>query len=109
MTGEAFSLQLIGPAVVLVALAWILPTQVAKRMPETMTALAINMIFSAAALWGFAALGFAVSYYLQGVPVDVLWSGSQHFITLGLLAGMFWGPILLLALTMEPQKWRPDL
>ena len=109
MTGEAFSLQLIGPVVVLVALAWILPTQVAKRMPETMTALAINLIFSAAALWGFAALGFAVSYYLQGVPVDVLMTGAQHFIWLGLLAGMFWGPILLLALAMEPQKWRPDL
>jgi len=106
---SVFSTSLLWPTLVLVALAWIIPTQVAKRMPETFRALFVNLLFSASALWGASAFGFALSYAVQGVPFAELLPGATHFIRLGLMAGMLWGPILLLALAMEPQKWRPEL
>ncbi|MEM6729604.1 MAG: hypothetical protein AAF618_13960 [Pseudomonadota bacterium] len=106
---DLFAVELLAPGIVLVAVAWLLPTFVARRMPETFRALFVNLVFSAAALWGLAALGFAVSYAAQGIPLAVLTSGFSHFVYLGALSGLLWGPIVLLALAMEPQKWRPDL
>ncbi|MEO0486279.1 MAG: hypothetical protein AAF092_10245 [Pseudomonadota bacterium] len=112
MTGaeaSAYSVALILPALVLAALAWVLPTWLAGRLPETMLALGANLALSAVVLWLFAAAGFAVSYALQGVPLDRLWPLVDHFVSLGRTAALFWGPILLLALAMQPQTWRPDL
>lgn len=104
-----YSLSLIGPAVVLVTLAWGLPTWLARQLPESMLALGANLAVSAVALWVLSALGFAVSYALQGVPLSVLLDGIEHFAGLGRVSGLFWGPILLLALAVQPQKWRPEL
>ncbi|MEM1235285.1 MAG: hypothetical protein AAGH70_14280 [Pseudomonadota bacterium] len=111
MIGEAtvYSLELILPALVLVAVAWIVPTWLGKRLPETMLALGANLAVSAFIIWVFAALAFATSYALQGVPVRALIDGTQHFAGLGRASVLFWGPILLLAIVMQPQKWRPDL
>ena len=104
-----YSLALIGPAVLLCVVSWVLPTWLGRRLPETMLALGANLALSAAALWFLSALGFATSYAMQGVPLPVLVSGANHFAGLGRLAGLFWGPILLLALAVQPQNWRPDL
>lgn len=111
MIGEAtaYSLELIAPAIVLVALAWLVPTFLARHLPETMLALGVNLAVSAVILWVFAALAFAVSYALQGIPFELLTQGVVHFAGLGRSSVLFWGPILLLAIVMQPQKWRPDL
>ena len=106
---SAYSLALILPGVILVALAWLVPTWLGARLPETMLALGANLAVSAFVLWVACSLGFAVSYALQGVPFDALVAGADHFAGLGRLAGLFWGPIVLLALAMQPQHWRPEL
>lgn len=106
---QAYSLSLIGPAIVLVAVSWLLPTWLGKRLPESMLALGANLAVSAFLLWVVSGVAFAVSYALQGVPFAVLVEGTRHFAGLGRLAAMFWGPILLLALAMQPQNWRPEL
>ena len=109
--GEAsvYSLALILPGIVLAALAWIIPTWLGHRLPETMLALGANLAVSAFILWVLSAIGFAVSYAIQGVPMAQLIQGAVHFAGLGRLAALFWGPILLLALAMQPQHWRPEL
>ncbi|MEM9437526.1 MAG: hypothetical protein AAGA15_13775 [Pseudomonadota bacterium] len=109
MLSENFSFSLLGPAIVLVILAWIVPSQLAKRMPETMLALATNLAVSAVIIWIFSALGFAASYAAQGVPWSVMIANPEHFIWLGQVSALLWGPVLLLVLALQPQKWRPEL
>ena len=104
-----YSLSLIAPALVLVAVAWLLPTLLGRFLPESMLALGANLAVSALALWVVSAVGFALSYAQQGVPLPVLLDGGEHFAGLGRMAGLVWGPILLLALAVQPQKWRPEL
>ncbi|MEM6478612.1 MAG: hypothetical protein AAF647_06155 [Pseudomonadota bacterium] len=104
-----YSLSLIGPAIVLAALAWGVPSWLGRKLPETMLALGANLAVSASFLWAMAGLGFAVSYALQGVPLATLVTGIDHFAGLGRASALFWGPILLLCLAMQPQHWRPDI
>ncbi|MEM1373246.1 MAG: hypothetical protein AAGF78_02560 [Pseudomonadota bacterium] len=104
-----YSVELILPALILVAVAWIVPTWLGKRLPETMLALGANLAVSAFIVWVFAALAFAVSYALQGIPLATLVEGTQHFAGLGRASVLFWGPILVLAIVMQPQNWRPEL
>ncbi|MEL6915186.1 MAG: hypothetical protein AAFP13_11875 [Pseudomonadota bacterium] len=104
-----YSIALIGPGVLLVAAAWTLPTWLGRRLPESMLALGVNLAVSAFLLWALSALAFAGSYALQGVPARALVAGASHFAGLGRLAGLLWGPVLLLALAVQPQHWRPEL
>ncbi|MEL6550366.1 MAG: hypothetical protein AAFQ54_08995 [Pseudomonadota bacterium] len=104
-----YSVALILPGVVLAVAAWVIPTWLGRRLPESMLALGANLAVSALALWVLSALAFAGSYALQGVPAAALVDGALHFAGLGRLAGLLWGPVLLLALAVQPQTWRPEL
>ncbi len=104
-----FSLALILPGVVLVAVAWLVPTGLGRMLPQTMPGLGVNLIVSALVVWAGTALGFAASYAAQGVPLREISQGTLHFARLGALAAMMWGPVVLLALAMLPQHWRPEL
>ena len=104
-----YSWVLIAPVVLIVVIAALVPTLLARKLPETMAALAVNLILSACMLWGLSAVFFGVMYSWQGVPVAVVIAGSLHLMILGAKAGLLWAPIILLVLAVQPQKWRPEL
>ncbi len=101
------------PAVVALALAIVLPLRLARKFPQTMAGLALNLAVSGAALFVLATAYFAASYAMRAPGVLAALTGAPggwwHFLRLGLLSGLWWGPVVLLMLATRPAQWRPEL
>ena len=91
-----------------VVLALALPWMLAKRMPETLWALAVNFAICFALLWGMSLGYFAWIYLAQ--EVDLGRDGAfWHLAGVALQSGLIWAPIIGVVLIQQPQRWRPDL
>ena len=86
------------------ALAWCLPTFLARFLPISIKGLIVNGIFSIGVM---AALGPFYMWCVGGIDagegfvLSALWH-SMRF-------ALIWAPVLFLALIVQPQRWRPDL
>ena len=106
--------SMILPAVLIAALAVILPMWLAKKLPENMAGLGLNLLASAGVLMFVSVLYFTWVYMGQGVQVmGVMYEHFggmvRHLTRLGMLSAILWGPILLAVLAMQPSKWRPEV
>ncbi len=105
---------LILPVVVCVALAVALPLWLARRLPDSYAGLGMNFGLSALALLVISMVYFA-SFRPWGVVKQITQAGEYYTFVFwdvlisGLMSAMIWGPIVVLVLVMQPQKWRPDL
>ncbi|MBV2359576.1 hypothetical protein KUH32_07310 [Thalassococcus sp. CAU 1522] len=105
--------QLALPTLVLMALALAVPRLGERLVPETLVGLVALGIGSAIMLWLLSAAGFALSYLWRSPEVaDLLGvlpgSGARHFLVLGLKAGLIWGPVLILAVSTAPRRWKTE-
>lgn len=101
------------PLIILGGFAWIIPTLLARVLPHSMVWLAGNFAISATLL-----------ILLCGAYMYWTWDLTERDAMIGLdtnllvfisavvrarLAALVWLPILVLALVVQPQKWRPEL
>jgi hypothetical protein len=98
------------PVVVLVLLAVAVPKVLARYLPEGIGWLFGNGVIAAIILWAISYVYFAVAYAMQFDALNRLLSAEPlgtvaHFAWLGLLAGMIWVPVLVLALASLPKRW----
>ncbi len=99
------------PALVLVAISILVPRLLERTVPESLPGLVALGAISGVALWFLSALGFALLYRVQGPEmVELLGArplaGLVHFLTLGAKAALIWAPVLVLAVSTAPRRWR---
>ncbi|MEL6608082.1 MAG: hypothetical protein AAFO93_04130 [Pseudomonadota bacterium] len=104
-----YTVALIGPAVILGALGWFVPTYLGRILPETLWGLGLNLVVSWILLTGFAIAVFAIAYWAEGAPANLVLSraGLAQYAGSARISAIVWGPLLLLALAIQPQRWRP--
>ncbi|MBI1417641.1 MAG: hypothetical protein GC146_10505 [Limimaricola sp.] len=107
---HAFASGLILPVICIVALGWIVPRLLALVMPEGVRPLIALGLLAALILMMLSSGAFLLLYLMRGVPLaalfaDGLWPGTRHFLHLGLLSVLFWGPIMLLSVAGLPKTW----
>jgi len=101
---------LILPALVLAVLAIALPFGWARLLPEGAGWLMVNAALSALVLFGVALAYFVVAY--SGLSPRVLEllgateGSARHFLRLGALSALIWGPVMVLAVAAQPKRWK---
>ncbi|NKB28527.1 MAG: hypothetical protein GKR99_13630 [Rhodobacteraceae bacterium] len=98
------------PVLALVLLSVWVPRALGRALPEGVGWLFVNGVTAAVILWAVSAGYFAGAYAMQADALSRLLGidpvGTMgHFAWLGLLAGMIWLPIGLLALASVPKRW----
>ncbi len=106
--------SMILPVAGIAVLAALLPLTMARSFPQSWYGLFWNLLISFLVL-----LVISVTYFAMfRPPNDIVaiaangeyyMSSSAGLIRLGLLSAMVWGPIVLVVLAMQPQKWRPEV
>lgn len=104
------ALALVVPAGLLALLGWLVPRLLSLVWPEGVRPLIGLALASAALMVGASALVFLGLYLWQGVPIALLASAgwgafAWHFLRLGALSTLFWGPILILSVAGLPRTW----
>lgn len=105
------ALAILMPVVVLVLIAAAVPIWLARRLGHDLRARAMNIAISSLAMLVLSGGYFAVLYLLEapGVAGAI---GAQpvqaaaHFLWLGLMAGLIWAPVVVLAATLRPGEGR---
>ena len=102
------------PVAVLAVLAAFLPLWLARRLPESMVGLGVNLLISSGVLLFICVLYFAKFYVgqdIQALAVVGEHAGAValHLTRLGMMTALIWGPIVLAVLAMQPQRWRPEV
>ena len=99
-----YFVDIIFPIVAFLAVAWCLPTFLARFVPMSVTGLIMNGFFSTGVL---TVLGASYTWWLGGI------GAGEEFILLALWNSMrfslIWAPVVVLALIVQPQRWKPDL
>ncbi len=106
--------SMILPVAGVAVLAVLLPQIMARSFPQSWYGLFWNLLITFLVL-----LVTSVTYFAMfRPPNDIVaitangeyyMSSSAGLIRLGLLSAMVWGPIVLVVLAMQPQKWRPEV
>ncbi len=106
--------SMILPVAGIAVLAALLPLSMARSFPQSWNGLFWNLLISFLVL-----LVISITYFAMfRPPNDIVaittngeyyMSSSAELIRLGLLSAMVWGPIVLVVLAMQPQKWRPEI
>jgi glucan phosphoethanolaminetransferase (alkaline phosphatase superfamily) len=106
--------EMILPVAGVALLAALLPLSMARSFPQSWYRLFWNLLISFLVL-----LVISVTYFAMfRPPNDIVaitangeyyMSSAAGLIRLGLLSAMVWGPIVLVVLAMQPQKWRPKI
>jgi hypothetical protein len=101
---------LVLPALALAVMGWLVPRGLALAFPEGAGPLLLLAVASAALMLLLGMAFFAALYARQGVPWDALleagWDGlALHFLWLGSISALLWGPILLLSVAGLPRRW----
>ena len=99
------------PVLALIALAVAVPHALLRLMPESGWGLVLNAALSGAVLTGLAAAYFAWAYARSSPAVLDLFgarpgAAADYLLGLGLKAGLVWGPVLVLAVSYLPRRWR---
>jgi hypothetical protein len=101
---------LIVPALLLALIGWLVPRGLSLLFPEGVRALML-LAFVATLLMLLIGMGFFVALYVwQGVPLGMLFeagavAGLAHFLRLGLISALLWGPIMVLSVAGLPKHW----
>lgn len=107
-------LSLTIPVLGLVALAIALPYALAALLPEGVGWLLVNAGLSALVLM-VASTGYFVFAYATQVPgapgLLIRMAGEApetawHFLRLGAMSALIWLPVLVLALSAQPKRWK---
>ena len=98
------------PVLALVLLAVWVPRALGRVLPEGVGWLFVNGVISAVILWAISSGYFAGAYAMQADALSRLFGIDAvgtlgHFAWLGVLAGMIWLPVGLLALASVPKRW----
>lgn len=105
------ALAILLPVILLVLASAALPLWLAARLGSDLRARATNIALSSVAMLILSGAYFAVLYLLEapGIAGAI---GSQplaaagHFLWLGLMAGLVWAPVVVLAATIRPREGR---
>lgn len=97
------------PVAALVVAAAVLPRRLARRLGGSAGALALNAALSTLGLLALAAALFLALYALRDprvlTAVRVQPSAALvHFVALGGMAGLIWGPVMLVSLISPPRR-----
>ena len=96
--------DIIFPIATFFVVAWCLPTFLARFVSMTIKGLIMNGIFSTGVL---IVLGASYMWWVGGIDageesiLSALWRSLRF--------ALIWAPVLVLALIVQPQRWRPDL
>lgn len=107
---DGFTSGLIWPAAALALLGWLVPRLLSLVWPEGVRALFALAFVSAGVMVMIGMAAFLLLYLIEGVPFSVLaeaGTGSMvaHFLRLGVISALFWGPILVLSVAGIPKTW----
>ncbi len=107
---ELFTNALLLPAVILAALAFVVPRLLARKLPEGVKPLFLNAFLSTCLLFLIASFLFVGLYLLQGLDVAQLMDAGLAnnvalFGRLGLTSAIIWAPIMLLSIAGLPRNW----
>ena len=105
-----FADSLFMPALVLALMAWFVPKLLARVMPEGVKALLGIAFLSTVFLFVLSGGFFVALYVWQGMTraqfADFGFAANVLFYwKLGLIAGMIWGPIMVLSVANLPRSW----
>lgn len=108
---DVFTDGLLFPAMILALVAWLMPKLLSMILPEGVWPLMLNAFLSSVFLYILSGFFFAALYVWQGVPLDRLldpgWAANIVFFgRLGLIAGIIWGPIVILSVAGLPRTWK---
>ncbi|MBL4813675.1 MAG: hypothetical protein JKX69_15260 [Rhodobacteraceae bacterium] len=103
--------ELFLPALALVALGWLVPQVLARLFSEGVGPLIWLGVASTVILLCLSSVGFYLLYVAKGMPLfaltqERLAGPAGHFLRLGGLSAMFWGPIMLLSVARLPRRWK---
>ena len=101
---------LVIPALLLALLGWLVPRLLSRVFPEGVRPLLLLAGVSAVAMLLLGMGFFAALYVWQGVPWAMLleagWGALVlHFLRLGTMSALLWGPILVLSVAGLPRGW----
>ena len=101
---------LVIPALLLSLMGWLVPRLLARIFPEGVRPLLLLALVSAAVMLLLGMAFFALLYVWQGVPWDILLGAGWpalvgHFLWLGTMSALLWGPILVLSVAGLPRRW----
>ena len=101
---------LVIPALLLALLGWLVPRLLSRVFPEGVRPLLLLAGVSAMVMLLLGMGFFAALYVWQGVPRDVLLEAGwpalvAHFLWLGTMSALLWGPILVLSVAGLPRTW----
>ena len=97
------TVDLLLPALLLVALGWVVPWALARITPRSIPGLALNAGASVVILLG---LGAALFAWLYGPAAGLVWREAPGaFVLLSARAALLWGPIAALSVANLPRGW----
>ena len=100
-------LDLIGPLIALVAVAWLVPWLIGRFLPEGVGWLAVNGVVSVLVMTAIAGAGFV---WLYGAAGGAVWRAAPgHVAILVLRSALVWAPVLVLSLANLPRGWKTVL
>lgn len=107
---QGFADGLILPAAALALLGWLVPRLLSRVWPEGVGPLLLLAAVSGALMLLLGMGFFAALYAWQGVPWAMLLEAGWgpfllHFLRLGLVSALLWGPILVLSVAGLPRHW----
>ena len=107
---QAFSNGLLIPAVVLALVGWLVPRGLSLVWPEGVKPLLLLAFVATLMMLIISAGLFVLLYISRGVPFAVLFetgvlAGVIHFVRLGVISALLWGPILILSVSGLPKHW----
>lgn len=107
---ELFSDGLLGPALVLAVIAWLVPKLWARVLPEGVWPLMLIGLLSTLTMFVLTGAFFAALYVWQGAPWSEiaelgLSANLLFFGRLGLSSALLWAPIMVLSLAGLPRHW----
>ena len=108
--GDLIADSLFFPALLMAAMAFVVPRLLARVLPEGVMPLMFNAFISSALLFVLAACFFVALYIWQGMPLAEImapgWAKNLAFFgRLGLMSAIIWGPIMLLSVAALPRRW----
>lgn len=108
------SLTLLIPALVLTLVGWLVPRMLFHVFPEGVRPLLTLAVTATVIMLCFGMAFFAVLYIAQGLPFSALFhdgagSAVTHFLRLGLISSLLWGPMMLLSVAGLPKRWQKEV
>ena len=110
---DGFSQQLILPALILSAAGWLAPRGLAMVFPEGVRPLIWIAAIATAMMLALSTAFFVALYLREGAPLGALFAngvgaGLWHFLRLGLMSALVWGPVLALTVASLPGHWEHE-